>query len=506
MVLNDSLVKVRDYSKMVVVYRKSSKVYDPTRTTALRDAFAAQMQKRFNELKRAIKEAIVDQDCFGLVDKPQGLQFNALGLPGHQAFKFNTKEQKVAAFMDWLREQEAKGLLQTTTFQQIGSASREPWTNMYIADAYKRGVTRARYEMGRLGMAVPGIDNTGGVAASMSTPFHMDRVGMLYTRTFEDLKGITAQMDSQISRILAQGMVEGDGPKAIAKKLIDTIGGGLTPRDAQGRATMSAERRAKILARTEIIRAHHSATIQEYRNWGVEGVGVEAEFRTAGDLRVCDQCSSLEGKVFSLDEAEGIIPVHPGCRCITIPTMPGEPIKERPVEDPYSLIVSKESEIRNNPDFETGIVFNRYGEEVRRLAGESRSISMPNSENQELKDLIFTHNHPTGAKYPIGSMRRIGNSFSVEDITQASAQNMLEIRAVTPEFTFIMKRPKGGWPTTQTIKQSYSKFNTKVLNENMHRLDNNITTISKCEVTHYHTVWKRVSKELGLLYSKIRIR
>jgi len=282
------------------------------------------MQRRFNELKRVIKEAIVDQDCFGLVEN-HAFRVYAKNLtpPNHEQFKFSTKEEKVNAFMTWLREQEAKGLLQTTTINQLGKAIKQPWTNLYISDSYKRGVQRARYEMGRIGMSVPGIDVTGGIAASMSTPYHMDRVGMMYTRTFEDLKGITASMDSQISRVLSQGMVDGDGPALLAKKLTDTIGGRLGIKNESGKTTMSPESRAKILARTEVIRAHHSATIQEYRNWGVEGVDVEAELRTAGDSRVCSQCKELEGKVYTLDEAEGLIPVHPGCRCITIPTMPG---------------------------------------------------------------------------------------------------------------------------------------------------------------------------------------
>jgi SPP1 gp7 family putative phage head morphogenesis protein len=74
-----------------------------------------------------------------------------------------------------------------------------------------------------------------------------------------------------------------------------------------------------MLARTEIIRAHHIATIQEYRNWGVEGITVKGEWKTAGDDRVCSKCEQLEGKIFTLDEIEPMIPLHPLCRCIALP-------------------------------------------------------------------------------------------------------------------------------------------------------------------------------------------
>jgi len=131
-------------------------------------------------------------------------------------------------------------------------------------------------------------------------------------------------MDTQISRVLSQGLIDGDGPRLLARKLVATIDGtgmgelGIT--DTLGRY-IPAKRRAEMIARTEVIRAHHLATIQEYRNWAVEGVRVKAEWKTAGltDARTCDECKELEGHVFSLDEIEKMIPKHPNCRCVALP-------------------------------------------------------------------------------------------------------------------------------------------------------------------------------------------
>ena len=290
--------------------------YDPTRTTVLRDMFAKQMRIRFDKLAKNIVQTIVDQDAFGLE-----ITTNQVA---RRQFSFGTSDRKMKEFLKWLETQVNLGILTLGQSQQIGKSVVEEWTNLYIYDSYKRGVIRARSEMRNAGMNVPSMDQTGGIGASMGTPFHLERVGLLYIRTFEDLRGITSQMSTQISRVLAQGLADGDNPRVIARKLVRTINGmgkdlGVT--DTLGRF-IPARQRAEILARTEIIRAHHKGMVQEYRNWGLEGVYVMAEFKTAGDHRVCDVCQQMEGSRYTLDEAENLIPVHPQCRCIILPYEP----------------------------------------------------------------------------------------------------------------------------------------------------------------------------------------
>jgi SPP1 gp7 family putative phage head morphogenesis protein len=275
------------------------------------------MKRRFNELISVIKKGVVDQDCFGL-----SIQTNQMNTPGNLAFAFPRSSDKIAAFMKWLKEQVDKGLLEVSQYQQIGNAVEQAWTNMYINDSYKRGVIRARYELQKAGATVPSIEDSGGINVAMMNPFHMDRVGVLFTRVYSDLVGITTAMDTLISRVLAQGMIDGDGMALIARKLIAVItgagAGDLAMTDSLGRY-IPASVRAEMLARTEIIRAHHLATIQEYRNWGIEGVSVQGEWKTAGDERVCQECADMEGKIFTLDEIEPMIPLHPQCRCIALP-------------------------------------------------------------------------------------------------------------------------------------------------------------------------------------------
>jgi len=289
--------------------------YDPTRTTTLRNVFARKMRVRFDELAKNITTALVEKDVLGLQN------VTTQRVPGERAFDFPRSQDKVQAFMRWVREQMDTDILELRQMQRIGSSIDTAWTNVYVKNSYQRGLERARSEMRRAGYNIPTVKETGGVGQSLASPFHADRLGVLYTRTFNDLKGITDAMDSQMSRVLTEAIADGDGTRMIAKKLNGVIRAGgkdLGITDTLGRF-IPGKRRAEMLARTEIIRAHHQATIQEYKNWKAQGVTVRAEWATAGDQRVCPDCASLENEVFTLEVIQNKIPLHPQCRCVALP-------------------------------------------------------------------------------------------------------------------------------------------------------------------------------------------
>lgn len=301
-------------NESVTLNARAREGYDPTRTVTLRNQFAREMRSRINKVTSIIRRAIVDQDVFGM-------QMTTQALPNPGEFDFERNSRKVGAFMDWLNQQVAADVLDVAHLNQIGDSVDNAWTNKYISDSYKRGVQRANVELRAAGYDVQTIVERGGIDAVMGTPFSVDRVGVLYTRAFQDLKGITDQMSTQISRVLSQGMIDGDNPRLLARKLNAVIAGpvgDLAITDTLGRF-IPAKRRAEMLARTEVIRAHHLGMIQEYENWRTKGVYVRAEWSTAGDDRVCPDCADLEGSVYNIEEARGMIPKHPQCRCIALP-------------------------------------------------------------------------------------------------------------------------------------------------------------------------------------------
>jgi len=278
--------------------------HDPTRTTVLRNRFVRSSNKRFRKLRGSIKGYYENKALLG------------------EQFTFERDEDKVNEFMDWLSKAVQDNILDVRTLSQGGrNLLQDAWYNLYITDSYERGVTRARYELRKAKYDVPPLNETGGITASMSTPFHADRLGLLYTRTFNELKGITDAMSQQISRVLTKGIADGKNPRVLARqlnKVISGIGEDLGITDALGRY-IPAQRRAQTLARTEIIRAHHQAMVREYRNWQMDNVFVRSEWVTSQDTRVCDRCASLEGNIYTLAEVENLIPLHPNCRCIALP-------------------------------------------------------------------------------------------------------------------------------------------------------------------------------------------
>ena len=76
------------------------KKYDPTRTTSLRNAFAKQMDRRFDALARAVQKKVVEDDVFGLSSpvthggEGSG-NFGHAGIPGHQGGSAKTTEESI---------------------------------------------------------------------------------------------------------------------------------------------------------------------------------------------------------------------------------------------------------------------------------------------------------------------------------------------------------------------------------------------------------------------------
>ena len=257
---------------------------DPTRTSTIRDAFAREMIRRFRSIKRDIWDAVVVKDVFGLTGD-NILTRNAT--PPAGAFAFRTDPGKIEGFMAWLQGRVDEGIFEVSAGQKRAVLGNVPWSNVYIDAAYNRGMRRGDAELKKI---IPDYDPTRTIDSAFMTPVHADKVASIYTRVYTDLRNVTATMEGEMQAVLAEGIANGDGPRLIARKLqnrIEKSGGELAIVDARGTVRMRAVQRAVMIARTEVIRAHHVATINTYREAGIEGVKVKAEWSTAGDDRVC---------------------------------------------------------------------------------------------------------------------------------------------------------------------------------------------------------------------------
>lgn len=268
---------------------------DPTRTGLIRRAFDRDIKRRIMFLKKAIR-------AYALKNFSEDPAPIFKPIPTRNAgYEFGRSSQKVNAFMSWLESQNRRGLLQTVTGTSKTTAARGAWSNLYIRSSYQTGVANSANNLRKAGAIVkPSF-----VDGAFNKPIHADAVGLIYTRTYNDLEGITASMSGQMSSVLASGIAQGLGAVEISKGL-------------EKIADMTSVRAMRI-ARTEVIRAFADSTLNTYEQAGIDGVTVLAEFSTAGDDQVCPECQALEGKVYSMDDASGLIPVHPNCRCAWLP-------------------------------------------------------------------------------------------------------------------------------------------------------------------------------------------
>lgn len=298
---------------------------DPTATKTLRKRYSGEMYRRFLALKGAILVGIEDRDAFGLREGGERVRTNAaqftaaeraaftaqadnpFGIepPDRGAFDFPSDEQKIDEFASWLDEQVGRGILERERHNGRTVAGRRSWQNQYIRQGYAKGVTHADHAAVNMGV----IDESMVLDDVFNAPRHVDAAGLMYSRAYRELDGVTSDMGRQMGRILTEGLTQGYNPHRMAREL-------------NGRVDNVGIHRGRMIARTETIRAHNEGALNRYEDMSgrIEGVTIVPEFTTAGDNNVCDECADLEGKTYdSFDEARGVIPRHPNCRCTFIP-------------------------------------------------------------------------------------------------------------------------------------------------------------------------------------------
>lgn len=174
----------------------------------------------------------------------------------------------------------------------------------------------------------------------------------------------------------------------------------------------------------------------------------------------------------------------------------------------YLAVVAKEGEIRMNKAYETAVSFNKNGEVILNKDGQSRHVAFTAEECRKLKNTIMTHNHPSGWSYPENSVRRIGNSFSEDDISMAVRYDLAEMRAVTPNYTFVLKRPEKGWGVTpddfHKVYKSVAKLIRKEGDAYVDKMGYSESACDRAGIVHFHKLNKRLAKMFGWEYSKHR--
>ncbi len=267
--------------------RTSAKLYrlDPTQLTMVRNQFAIDLRKQYNRIAKDAVELVVTEDALGL----KTLVTNA-------RWQFLSSDQKLEAFKGWL----GKELNQTT-----GSFNSELLWKQFIERGHQRGVTRAYQELKAAGTSFDRMSRfIGGrdqfLSSLYSQPVTVQKVKVLAARALTDLEGVTAKMATKMSLVLLNGLVELKTPRQIADDLVREVGIG--------------EKQAIGIANTELTRAHAEGQLDAMEELGSDEVEAAVEWETF-DGGGCPLCEALNGVVLKVDEARGLLPRHPHCRC-----------------------------------------------------------------------------------------------------------------------------------------------------------------------------------------------
>ena len=172
-------------------------------------------------------------------------------------------------------------------------------------------------------------------------------------------------------------------------------------------------------------------------------------------------------------------------------------------------VMGRERSIRMNKD-ESLHVFDKDGNEVVFFQGKGASVKGTAEDFAKIpQNSIITHNHPKalGKK----GFLAIGNSFSIDDLNTAIKTNAAEMRAVTPTYTFSVKRPEKGWGVTS--KQLAKVYSDALTKERMRGTSyaykaktNKEFDVRKDRYASvaFHNIMTNVAKQFGWDYTKKR--
>ena len=259
----------------------------------------ASVQRRYGQTLRGVygaisaeaKRAVVERDFFGLRSNVEQLSDSAFD-PSDltpSAFSPDDPATNHQEFMDWLHEEQRRGILETFTKDN----------NTYVRKASNRGVKYAEKELRKAGYDVDSED----VAAVFNRPAEANQLRLLFQRNYDQLEDVTADTASSISRVLSEGFGQGKNPTEIGRSIT--------------KQTELAKTRSTRIARYEVMNAHSTFTRRRYERAGVEKVEV------LGSNPCTEICAPIiAGNPYPLGEVpNGGPPFHPNCVDCLSPVM-----------------------------------------------------------------------------------------------------------------------------------------------------------------------------------------
>jgi len=189
------------------------------------------------------------------------------------------------------------------------------WYKKYIEDAYTKGIRRGiRYTKGKELFWLDSSSAQGLEVAFIRQVSNSYTLKTLKQKTLSDLTTIVQAVKGRILSDLSILLVRSASEKEIYRTLQKTM---------QNIGVL----RSRTVARTEVVRSQSYGLLDAFQEFGITEVKILAEthksvtsnanveYISSSDYKVCPLCKPFDGKVMTIQEAYGLIPVHPNCRC-----------------------------------------------------------------------------------------------------------------------------------------------------------------------------------------------
>tara|TARA_R110000751_G_scaffold91926_2_gene180098 strand:+ start:336 stop:1337 length:1002 start_codon:yes stop_codon:yes gene_type:complete len=203
----------------------------------------AKLKKRYKNIKSGVRELIATFD-------PVMVATNAMSI-NKAVYEYQIDSAKFDAIGLYLQR-----LLNTELLDDNqGDLTRRWWLNANLITAYEDGTADTLQSAKNIAVAdivgqeisqqVRGIN----LDTIIMSPQFQSRVGLIQSRVFENMKGLTDSTKADLADTLARGMATGKGIRALTQ-------------DVMKRVDVS-QSRANRIARTELLNSYRSATNQE---------------------------------------------------------------------------------------------------------------------------------------------------------------------------------------------------------------------------------------------------
>lgn len=202
----------------------------------------AQLRKRYTHIKRSIRELI---STFNPVLVSNNIETNAA------VYEYQLDAQRYNSINLFLQQLLYGELLDNPQ----GVFTNRWWLNANLTSAYTDGTSDALQSSKNIAVAaIVGPEISQQVRSIqleqiVFSPGFQSRVGLIQSRVFEEMKGLSDSTKTDLANTLARGMAAGKGVKSLTKDVMDR--------------TDISFRRSKRIVRTELLNSYRTATAAE---------------------------------------------------------------------------------------------------------------------------------------------------------------------------------------------------------------------------------------------------